>query len=74
MATPVTLATTIVLHRRTGRAYSYNEDYELLEPLILDLTSFKYKCVRQYWKPLTPNTPAWALGIRDIEFDTFFLR
>ncbi len=71
MKTPVT---TLVVHRRTGRAYSYNDDYELVEPLILDLKCIHYRCVRQYWKPLTTATPAWALGIRDIEFDTFFLR
>lgn len=71
MTTPVT---TVVVHRRTGRAYSYNDNYELVEPLILDLVDIYYRGVRKCWKPMTTNTPAWASGIRDIEFDTFFLR
>lgn len=69
-----TKASVIVFHRKTARAYSYNEAYEIIEPLILDLESINFKCVREYWKPCCPNTPRWAAGIRDIEFDTFFLR
>jgi hypothetical protein len=64
----------IVFHRRTGRAYSYNEDFEILEPLILDLEVFRYKTVREYWKPMLPNTPLWAARIRDTEFDSFWVR
>ncbi len=68
-----TKATSLVLHRPTGRAYSLNDGDELVEPLILDAeVPTKYQTVRCFWKPMCV-VPAWAAGIRDHEFDMYIL-
>lgn len=67
-----TKAAVLVRHRGSGRAYSYNEKWELLEPLIFTEDEPNYKSVRCWWRPMTA-VPAWAVGIRDLQFDTFFL-
>lgn len=69
-----TRASLIVVHRKTWRAFSCNDEYEVLEPLILDLPdSFSYKSMRVFWKPMLPNTPLWAAGRRDLEFDSYWV-
>lgn len=68
-----TRATMLVLHRITQRAFTYNGGYELLEPLILEAREpRRYSSIRCFWKPMC-SVPAWAAGIRDTEFDTYFL-
>lgn len=63
----------LVLHRGTGRAFTYDRKYEILEPLILDAEEpRKYESVRCFWKPMCV-VPAWAACIRDHEFDTYWL-
>lgn len=65
-------AKTLVRHRGTGRAYSYDKNWKLLEPLILEAEVPRYETVRCWWRPICA-VPAWAAGIRDLQFDTYFL-
>jgi hypothetical protein len=68
-----TRAALLVVHRKTGRAFSYNSEYELLEPLIVRAEKpAKFKSCRCFWKPCC-QIPRWAWGVRDTEFDVYWL-
>lgn len=67
-----TKATLFVIHRRTSRAFSYNSEWELIEHLIFANMIPKHRKMQAFWKPYW-GVPLWALGIRDTEFDGYWL-
>jgi len=64
----------LVRHNRTMRGFTLDEDYKIIEPLVLDCRALEeYKSAFFWWKPPC-DIPAWAYGIRDNEFDTYWVK